>query len=271
MVLVSERAKMTVSDVPSAVESLLECESERRSRGRITEEWSGLDLPTAYTVQSELVGAKVLRQGDSVIGTKLGLTSEAKQRRMGISSPLTAVLLKSYVLEPGALLPLDRLIQPRVEPELVFVMRKKLQGPDVTAAEVLDAIGSVHAGFEVIDSRYHDYSFALPDVVADNASSALFVVGELGVPAANIDLVAEHVTISKNGEFVYEATGAAVQGNPAHALALAVNELAQRGQYINAGELVLTGGMTDAVPIGPGDTISAVFSSLGSLSLTATT
>jgi len=261
---------MTVSDIPSAVESLLACETNRASRSRITEEWAGLDLPTAYTVQSELVEAKIDRQGDAKIGTKLGLTSAAKQQRMGISSPLTAVLLRSYVLAPGELLPLDRLIQPRVEPELVFTMKKKLQGPGVTTEDVLDAIDKVFAGFEVIDSRYHDYSFALPDVVSDNASSALFIVGELGIDARDIDLVNEHVAISKNGEFVYEATGEAVQGNPAYALALAVNELAERGEFVDAGEVVLTGGMTDAVPIGPGDTISAVFSNLGALSVTAT-
>ncbi|MEN9752241.1 MAG: hypothetical protein RLZZ600_1288 [Actinomycetota bacterium] len=261
---------MTVTDVPSAVDSLLACESNRVSRSRITEEWDGLDLATAYTVQRELVAAKIARQGDAVIGTKLGLTSVAKQQRMGISSPLTAVLLKSYVLKQGALLPLDRLIQPRVEPELVFTMKKKLQGPGVTTEDVLDAIDKVYAGFEVIDSRYHAYSFALPDVVSDNASSALFIVGEVGIDAANIDLINEHVAISKNDEFVYEATGEAVQGNPAYALALAVNELAERGQFVDAGEIVLTGGMTDAVPIGPGDTISAVFSNLGTLSVTAT-
>lgn len=261
---------MTVTDIPSAVETLFAAEANRASRGRITEEWSGLDLPTAYTVQGELVQAKIGRQGDAIIGTKLGLTSAAKQQRMGISSPLTAVLLKSYVLEPGELLPLDRLIQPRVEPELVFTMKKKLQGPGVTAEDVLDAIDKVFAGFEVIDSRYHDYSFALPDVVADNASSALFIVGEIGIDPRDFDLVGEHVAVSKNGEFVYEATGAAVQGNPAYALALAVNELAERGQFVDAGEVVLTGGMTDAVPIGPGDTISAVFSKLGTLSVTAT-
>lgn len=262
---------MSVTDIPSAVESLLACETNRTSRSRITEEWSGLDLPTAYTVQRELVNAKIDRQGDAIIGTKLGLTSAAKQQRMGISSPLTAVLLKSYVLEPGAELPLNRLIQPRVEPELVFVMKKKLQGPGATTADVLDAIDKVYAGFEVIDSRYHDYSFALPDVVSDNASSALFIVGELGLDPGDVDLVAEHVAVSKNGEFVYEATGEAVQGNPAYALALAVNELAERGQFVDAGEVVLTGGMTDAVPIGPGDTISAVFSNLGTLSVTAST
>ncbi|MEN9751487.1 MAG: hypothetical protein RLZZ600_534 [Actinomycetota bacterium] len=261
---------MTVTDIPSAVDSLLACESNRVSRSRITEEWDGLDLTTAYRVQRELVAAKVARQGDAVIGTKLGLTSAAKQQRMGISSPLTAVLLNSYVLEEGALLPLDRLIQPRVEPELVFTMKKKLRGPGVATEDVLDAIDKVYAGFEVIDSRYHDYSFALPDVVSDNASSALFIVGEVGIDAANIDLVNEHVAISKNGEFVYEATGEAVQGNPAYALALAVNELAERGQFVDAGAVVLTGGMTDAVPIGPGDTISAVFSNLGTLSVTAT-
>ena len=156
---------MAIDSLQSTSDALLAAEANRTARGRITEEWAGLDLEGAYKVQQLTVATKVAA-GDQIIGTKLGLTSAAKQARMGITSPLTAVLLKSYILNGDVPVPLDKLIQPRVEPEIVFVMGKKLQGPGVTAATALDAVESVYAGFEVIDSRFVDYSFALPDVVA---------------------------------------------------------------------------------------------------------
>lgn len=258
---------MSVSDITSATKTLLDAEAKRVARSRITEEWDGLDLPTAYKVQEKIIEAKV-QSGDKVIGTKLGLTSAAKQARMGITSPLTAVLLESYILNGDVPVPLDKLIQPRVEPEIVFVMKKRLQGPGVTAATALEAVERVYAGFEVIDSRYIDYSFALPDVVADNASSAYFVVGGKGVSPQELDLSLEAVVLSVNGATVATATGAAVQGHPAEALALAANSLAERGMFIDAGEVVLTGGLTDAVPVHAGDQISAEFTNLGSLFVT---
>lgn len=258
---------MTITDIPSASRALRQAEDARQARGRITEEWADLDLATAYRVQAATIEQKVA-EGGRVVGTKLGLTSRAKQERMGISSPLTAVLLESYILPADVPVPLDRLIQPRVEPEIVFVMGKRLEGPGITAATALDAVDRVYAGFEIIDSRYENYSFALPDVVADNASSAYFVVGGSGVRPEQIDLLLEAVALSVNGRVVATATGAAVQGHPAEALALAANELAREGRAIEAGEIVLTGGMTDAVPLTAGDQIVAEFTNLGALVLT---
>ena len=259
---------MAINDIASATKALLSAEASRTERARITDEWAELDLETGYRIQSEFVKAKVA-SGDKIIGTKLGLTSRAKQERMGISSPLTAVLLESYILRADVPVPLDKLIHPRVEPEIIFVMKERLQGPGVTAATALAAVETVYAGFEVIDSRFVDYSFALPDVVADNASSAFFVVGGKGVAPQDLDLGLEAVILSVNGQTVATATGAAVQGHPAEALALAANALAERGEFIEAGAIVLTGGMTDAVPISAGDHISAEFTKLGSLTVTA--
>ena len=259
---------MAINDIASATKALLAAEATRTERTRITDEWTDLDLETGYAIQRAFVDAKVAA-GDKVIGTKLGLTSRAKQERMGISSPLTAVLLESYILPADVPVPLDKLIHPRVEPEIIFVMKERLEGPGITAATALAAVKTVYAGFEVIVSRFIDYSFALPDVVGDNASSAYFVVGGKGVAPADLDLALEAVILNVNGQTVATATGAAVQGHPAEALALAANALAERGEFIEAGAIVLTGGMTDAVPISAGDHISAEFTNLGSLTVTA--
>jgi 2-oxo-3-hexenedioate decarboxylase len=258
---------MAVNDIASAAKLLLEAEDTQTALDRITDQWADLDVATAHKIQAATIAARVA-QGRKVIGTKLGLTSKAKQVRMGITSPLIAKLLDNYFLETDTPIPLAGMIQPRVEPEIVFVMKDDLRGP-VTPAQALAAVGSVHAGFEVIDSRFKDYSFALPDVIADNASSAYFFMGAEGVSPADLDLTFEAVALSINGKCVATATGAAVQGHPANALALAANELATRGEYIKAGEVVLTGGLTDAVPIAAGLQISAEFTTLGSLFITA--
>ena len=255
-------------DIDTAADVLLEAERQRRDRGPLTDEWPELDLGTAYRVQKRLIEKKV-EAGEKVVGVKLGLTSRAKQERMGITSPLTAVLTDGYVLEADVPIPLAELIHPRVEPEIVFVMGKRLEGPGVTAATALDAVESVHAGLEVIDSRYVDFKFTRPDVVADNASSARFLVGGKALSPKNLDLALEACVLTVNGTVVASATGAAVQGHPAEALALAANALAARGEAIEAGQLVLTGGLTDAVFVHAGDQIGAEFTHLGSVFVTA--
>lgn len=252
--------------VGRVADTVLAAELGRQEMGRLTDRWDGLDLPTAYAAQRALVERKVAA-GEHIVGVKLGLTSRAKQVRMGISSPLTAVLTDRMLLPAGEPLRFDELIHPRVEPEIVFVMCERLQGPGMTAAGVLGAIGTVHAGLEVIDSRFADFSFALPDVVADNASSARFVVSAHGVPAVGLDLYLEACLVRLNGQVVDSATGAAIQGHPLDALAIAVNDLADRGGCIEAGSIVLTGGMTDAIPVTPGDDVRIDFTSLGSVSL----
>lgn len=259
---------MAISNISQAVDALIEAEDSRKARTRITDEWQSLDAKVAYEVQDALV-AKRVSQGRNVIGVKLGLTSRAKQVRMGISSPLTAVLFENYLLATDIAIDTSTLIQPRIEPEIVFIMGSDLRGPNVTAAHAMQAVKSVHAGFEVIDSRYVDYSFALPDVIADNASSAYFFMGNKSVSPDELDLTYEAVALSVNGKTVSTATGAAVQGHPAEALALAANSLAERGLYIKAGDIVLTGGLTDAVPVNVGDQISAEFTNLGSLFVSA--
>jgi 2-oxo-3-hexenedioate decarboxylase len=205
------------------------------------------------------------QRGETLIGLKLGLTSRAKQERMGITSPLLAWLTDAMVLPAGT--PVPELIHPRAEPELVFVLGRRLAGPGVTAATALAAVDRVYGGIEIIDSRYTDYRFTLPDAVADNGSSAYFGLGPVGLPPAAVDLSLEAALLEVDGQIVDTATGAAVQGHPAEALALAANALGARGLALEPGWLVLTGGMTDAVPLRRGSRVAAHFSHLGSVTL----
>nr|WP_033261732.1 fumarylacetoacetate hydrolase family protein [Amycolatopsis vancoresmycina] len=234
-------------------------------RAPLSAEWPDLDVDTAYAIQDEALRQRRAR-GETLVGVKLGLTSRAKQQRMGIDSPLLAWLTDAMVLPAGV--PVPPLIHPRAEPELVFVLGRRLAGPGVTAATALAAVDRVYGGIEVIDSRYEDYRFTLPDAVADNGSSAYFSVGPVGLPPASLDLSLEATLLEVDGQIVDTATGAAVQGHPAEALALAANTLAARGLALEPGWLVLTGGMTDAVPLHRASRIAAHFSHLGSLTLT---
>ncbi|MBB2499356.1 fumarylacetoacetate hydrolase family protein [Amycolatopsis echigonensis] len=231
---------------------------------QLTDTWPDLDLATAYAIQDEALRLRQER-GETLIGVKLGLTSRAKQQRMGVAEPLLAWLTDAMVLPAGA--PIPQLIHPRAEPELVFVLGERLSGPGVTAATALAAVSQVYGGIEIIDSRYRDYRFTLPDVVADNGSSALFGLGPVGRPPSSLDLSLEAALVEVDGQIVDTATGAAVQGHPAEALALAANSLAARGLALEPGWLVLTGGMTDAVELRPGSRVAAHFSNLGSVTI----
>jgi 2-oxo-3-hexenedioate decarboxylase len=257
---------MTGWDVDRAATALLGCEDNRCDRGPITDEWPELDLETAYAVQDETLRRR-LDRGEHLIGVKLGLTSRAKQKRMGIEVPLVAWLTDAMLLPAGEPVPQGKLIHPRIEPEIVFVMARDLEGPGVSAAQAISAVDLVLGGAEVIDSRYRDFKFTLPDVVADNASSGAFVTGPVAMPADGLDLAMEAVLVEVDGAIVDSATGAAVQGHPAEALALAVNDLGRRGKRLEAGWLVLTGGMTDAVFAPPGASIACHFTTLGSVHL----
>jgi 2-oxo-3-hexenedioate decarboxylase len=253
--------------VDRVVEELYAAEAGRYDRTPITDEFPGLDIETAYRAQDLLVERKVA-EGQTVTGVKLGLTSRAKQQRMGIDAPLTAWLTDAMTLPAGAPAPLAELIHPRVEPEIVFVLGEDLAGPGVTAARAMRSVSAVLGGYEIIDSRYRDFRFTLPDVIADNASAARWGSGPVSLDPADLDLSLEACLVEVDGEIVDTATAAAVQGHPAEALALAANSLGARGHRLRAGWIVLTGGITDAVFLRPGSSVSVHFSHLGSVTVT---
>lgn len=253
-------------DVASVAAELLRCEDERIERPAFSDEWADLDLETGYEIQDLNLQAR-LDRGETLIGVKLGLTSRAKQQRMGVHFPFVAWLTDAMILPAGDPLPQSRLIHPRVEPEIVFMMADRLEGPGVTCARAMAAVETVWGGAEVIDSRYQHFRFTAGDVAADNASSGAFVTGPVSRPPADLDLSLEAVLVEVDGVVVDSATGAAVQGHPGEALALAANDLARRGHAIEPGWIVLTGGMTDAVHAPPGTSVAMHFTNLGSVFL----
>jgi 2-oxo-3-hexenedioate decarboxylase len=235
---------------------------ERRAIPRLTLEHPELTADEAYDAQWRGIERR-LNTGERLVGLKLGLTSTAKQRTMGVDEPLYGWLTNGMIAEPGRAFELDRFIHPRVEPEIAFLLGEELRGP-TTVTEVLAATRAVFPALEIIDSRYADFSFQLPDVIADNASAAAVVMGSTAVPPQRAgDLRLVGCVLRVDGEVVHTAAGAAVLGHPAAAVAWAINRLSERGGSLRAGSIVLAGALTDAVPLSPGTTVVAEFDGLG--------
>jgi 2-keto-4-pentenoate hydratase len=242
---------------------------QRRALERpFTDGDSGLDAVTAYDVQ-RLVVAKRLERGARVVGAKLGLTSAAKQRQMEVSEPLYGWLTSDMLVDPVAPVDLDAFIHVRAEPEIAFLLGRPIATP-ATVAGVLAATDAVFAAIELIDSRYNSFRFRLPDVIADNASSAGVVVGGVARRPDDVgDLRLLGVVLRKNGVVVGTAAGAAALGHPARAVAWMVDRLADRGEALEPGSIVLSGGLTDAVPLEPGAVVTAEIESLGTVEVRA--
>lgn len=225
------------------------------------------DLATAYDIQWSNVQSSV-EGGDPIIGAKLGLTSRAKQITMKVDEPLYGWITSSTLKEFGEPIVVADYIHPRIEPELVFQLGADLEGP-ATMADVLAATEAVYLGVDVLDSRYKDYNFTLPDVAADNASLGGHYLGPIGRhPQDLVDLGLVGIVVRSGGKVVYTAAGAATMGHPAAAVAWLVNKLALRGQGLTAGQLIYSGGLTDAVPVVPGGSYSIEGDGLGVIELT---
>lgn len=258
--------------VVEAATTLFDRERFSRDGDPLTATWRTLGPGLAYAVQTETLRHR-LADGQRITGVKLGLTSAARQRAMGVDAPLTGWLTDAMELDHGMPVRLSRFIRPRAEPEIVFVMGRRLAGPGVTPEAALACVAEVRAGIEVIDSRYRGFrstlpDVTLPDVIADNASSAGYRLGTTALPPDALDLAAESCRLQIAGAPAGTAAGAAVLGDPARALALAANDLAARGHAIEAGWIVLTGGLHDAVRLTPGTHVRAAFTTLGTVSLT---
>lgn len=245
---------------------LIDAANNRTATTALTGEFPDLTVDAAYDIQAEVVQARV-DAGYPIIGAKLGLTSVAKQKQMNVSDPLYGWLTSDMQIDSSAPLECGRFIQPRCEPEIGFFLAQDLSGAHISAAHVLAATQYVFAAVDVLDSRFAGYSFTLPDVAADNSSSAGFTLGGVAVEVAGLDLRTLGCSFEKNGELVATASGAAVLGHPASSVAWLVRKLDSRGEGLKAGHIVLSGAMTEAVAVQPGDCVTARFDVLGAIEI----
>lgn len=219
-----------------------------------------LSLADAYAIQSASIGRRVAR-GERRVGVKMGFTSRAKMVQMGIDDVIWGRLTSGMQVEEGGPTKFSRYVHPRVEPELAFLLRAPLRG-DVTGPEALAAVEAIAPALEIIDSRYRDFKFTLPEVIADNASSSGFAVGAWHDPRA-IDCANLGLVLSIDGRARQVGSTAAILGHPLRSLVAAARLSAAAGEPLEAGWIVMAGGATPAEWIKPGQYVSVEMEKLG--------
>ncbi len=221
-------------------------------------------LDDGYAIQ-QLVHART-SSARRQVGRKIGLTSAAVQQQMGVDTPDFGVLFADMAFGDSEPVPMDRLLQPRVEAEVAFVLGNDLPEHPVTTTEVLRATDFVVAAIEIVDSRVENWDISIFDTVADNASSGLFVVGGSPRSLRDIDdLRTAEMTLTCNGAVSSSGTGAACLGHPVNAVVWLANVVAERGAPLRAGEVILSGSLGPLVPVEPGETYEATIEGLGSV------
>ena len=247
-----------------AAHRLLAAYTSREPVEPLTATHEGMTLEDAYAIQLLQID-ELLAGGRTVKGHKVGLTSGAMQRLLGVSEPDFGHLLDDFFYLEHAPIPVDRFLQPRIEPEVAFVLKAPLEGPGVTAHQALQAVDFVLPALEIVDSRIRDWKIGLFDTIADNASSGSVVLGSTPTAVGDVDLRRAGGTLHRNAELVGTGAGGAVLGSPLNALVWLANTVGARGVTLEAGHVVLPGAICAMVPVAAGDTVTATFAGLGSV------
>lgn len=201
---------------------------------------------------------------------KIGLTSLAMQKLLGVDEPDYGHLLDYMVVENGGSISMKKVLQPRVEAEIAFILKKELKGPNVTALDVILATDYIVPALEIVDSRIKDWKIKLADTIADNASSGYFLLGGKPEKIENVDLELIGMSLTKNGELVNTGVGAAALGNPANCVAWLANRLADFDISLRPGEIILSGALSRAADAQAGDVFTARFAHLGHVTVSFT-
>lgn len=243
-------------------DALFEAEAASAQIPPLVSTFADVSVSDAYRIQQLVVDRKV-ELGARIVGHKVGLSSRAMQAMLGVDEPDFGHLLDSMIFDDQSELQIERFCQPRVEFEVAFVLDQRLSGPGCTVADVFRSTAFVLPSIEIIDSRFEDWKITLADTVADNASSAGFVLGGTPTKLTGLDLRTVGCVARKNGAIVATGAAGAVLGHPAKAVAWLANTLAQFGVELEAGEVVLPGSCTAAVGVEAGDAIGVDFAGLG--------
>jgi 2-oxopent-4-enoate hydratase len=228
--------------------------------------YPGMTEEDAYAIQMIYCGSQ-LRDGKRLIGYKVGLTSAEAQKQFKISQPDFGHLFNDMSLVEESELSLSKLIQPKIEGEIAFVIGKDLRGPGLSPTDVLGAIEYATTAMEIIDSRIRDWKITAVDTIADNGSSSLFVLSGKKTRLDNLALPHLGMALSRNGEVAVTGAGAACLGNPLNAVVFLANELARNGRPLLAGEVILSGSLGPMIPLRSGESYTCEIQKLGSVSL----
>ena len=235
----------------------------------ITELDPGLSLDEAYQVQLHTVDQKV-KQGQRITGKKIGLTSKAMQESLGVNEPDYGHLLDEMECPNRGEISSRQVLQPRVEGEIAFILKEDLVGPNVTSLDVLKATDVIVPALEIVDSRIKDWKITLADTVADNASSGMYILGGKPKKVEDVNLKQMGMALYKNDELLNTGVGAAALGDPVKCVAWLANKLADYDITLKAGEIILSGALSAAMPAEAGDHFYAKFAELGEVHVSFT-
>ncbi|WP_321392553.1 fumarylacetoacetate hydrolase family protein [Emcibacter sp.] len=228
----------------------------------LTSRLPDMDLRDAYAVSRTYLSRRLSVNGEREIGKKIGVTSKAVQDMLGVFQPDFGFLTDAMQVT-GNVIDMAGLIQPRAEAEIAFVLKEDLQGTNITPEDVLAATEYVAPCFEIVDSRIDDWKIRIQDTVSDNASCGVFVLGDGRADPSALDLASCKVTVSKNGKFLSEGLGSAVQGAPQNAVAWLANTLGKFGISFLAGEIILSGSLVPLEPVHSGDEMEMSIPGIG--------
>ncbi len=241
---------------------LYDCLRERRTVPPLIARDPSLTIDDAYAISLDFL-ARRRKDGERVVGKKIGVTSKAVQDMLGVHQPDFGFLTDWMHITGDIDVDAKALIAPRAEAEIAFILKDGLNGPGVTAADVIAATRSIAPCFEIVDSRIADWKIGIIDTVADNASCGVFILGEARADPRDYDLAELHVTVTKNGSPLSEGYGAAVQGNPAQAVAWLANTLGAYGVTLDAGDIILSGSLVPLAPAVKGDIFEMTLHGIG--------
>ncbi len=225
------------------------------------------DLDGAYAVQDANTKFWV-GKGRRIVGRKVGLTAKAVQVQLGVDQPDFGVLFADMEIADGGVLLASKSLQPKAEAEVAIILKSDLPDKDTTPDQVAAAISDVVAAIEIVDSRIADWKITFADTVADNGSSAFYVLSKTRKPLDGLDLWTCGMALEVNGEVMSLGAGVACLGHPLNAAAWLARTLATRGEPLRAGDVILTGALGPMVTINPGDVVKASIGGLGSVSFT---
>ena len=255
---------MAVSEarVAEIAQALFTSETTRISLPPLTATWQGLEVPDAYAIQMCNV-RRALVSGRRISGKKIGLTSKAMQELLGVPTPDFGHLFADMEVMDGKA-PMSRMLQPRAEGEIAFVLSRDLDmAGEIRVADVMACTEYVSPAIEIVDSRIADWKIGYVDTVSDNASSGLYVVGKTRLDPRSFDLVAETMNLYLNGELKNSGLGSAVLGNPAACVAWLANTMRQYGTLLRKGEVIFSGALSAMIAVKAGDRVRAYFGRLG--------